>query len=73
MLGRPAKRILLNTIKSLKTMKRPLAPMTLRLRRKKFMSKMRPIRTPESPQQIGGYPQQIQCASWIGDDEGMEG
>jgi hypothetical protein len=38
--GKPAKRFLRDTIESLKTMNRP--PMTLRLRRKKFMSKMRP-------------------------------
>ena len=44
MLGRPANRVLLETIESLKTMKRP--PMTLRLRRKKFMSKMRPYPNP---------------------------
>ena len=38
--GKPAKRFLRDTIESLKTMNKP--PMTLRLRRKKFMSKMRP-------------------------------
>jgi len=43
-LGRPANRLFLDTIESLKTMKRP--PMTLRLRRKKFRSKIRPYPKP---------------------------
>jgi hypothetical protein len=43
-LGRPANTDLREIIESLKTMKRP--PMTLRLRRKKFMSKIRPYPNP---------------------------
>ena len=44
MLGSPANRAFLDTIESLKTMKSP--PMTLRLRRKKLRSKMRPYPKP---------------------------